>query len=111
MARPQRGGDETARVHHTSQRHNDHTTDCSVGQQREQIARIGVLMSAGDDREGQARITAFRQSLQKLGWTEGQNLRIDVRWTGGDAALERKFATELVTLTPDVILATARLDC
>ena len=80
-------------------------------QQREQIARIGVLMSAGDDPEGQARITAFRQSLQKLGWTEGQNLRIDVRWTGGDAALERKFATELVTLTPDVILATARLDC
>jgi len=52
-------------------------------QQREQIAQIGVLMSAGDDPEGQARITAFRQSLQKLGWTEGQNLRIDVRWTGG----------------------------
>jgi ABC-type uncharacterized transport system substrate-binding protein len=42
-----------------------------------------------------------------LGLTEGQNVRIDVRWAGGDAALERKFATELVTLTPDVILATA----
>ncbi|MFZ1216173.1 MAG: ABC transporter substrate-binding protein [Pseudolabrys sp.] len=76
-------------------------------QQREQIARIGVLMSVGDDPEGQARITAFRQSLQKLGWTEGQNVRIDVRWAAGDAALERKFANELVTLTPDVILATA----
>jgi len=42
-----------------------------------------------------------------LGLTEGQNVRIDVRWTAGDAALERKFATELVTLTPDVILASA----
>jgi putative tryptophan/tyrosine transport system substrate-binding protein len=77
-------------------------------QQREQIARIGVLMSAAsEDSEGQARIAAFRQGLQKLGRTEGQNVRIDVRWTVGDATLERKFATELVTLTPDVILATA----
>ena len=77
-------------------------------QQREQIARIGVLMgTAAEDPEGQARITAFRQGLQKLGLTEGQNVRIDVRWTAGDAALERKLATELVTLTPDVILATA----
>jgi putative tryptophan/tyrosine transport system substrate-binding protein len=77
-------------------------------QQREQIARIGVLMSvAANDPESQPRITAFRESLQKLGWTEGRNVRIDVRWAGGDAALDRKFATELVTLTPDVILATA----
>src|SRR5215813_8915083 len=75
--------------------------------QREHIARIGVLMSVGDDSEGRARIAAFRQDLEKLGWTEGQNVRIDVRWAAGDAALERKFATELVTLTPDVILATA----
>ena len=76
-------------------------------QQREQIARVGVLMSVGDDAEGRARITAFRQGLQKLGWTEGQNVRLDVRWAAGDAALERKFATELVALSPDVILATA----
>src|SRR5262245_66688743 len=79
----------------------------ALAQQREQIARIGVLMSAGDDPEGQTRIKAFRQGLQKLGWTEGQNVRIDVHWTKGDAALERKFAAELVALTPDVILATA----
>src|SRR5262245_45016012 len=77
-------------------------------QQREQIARIGALMgTAAEDPEGQARIAAFRQGLQKLGLTEGQNVRIDVRWTAGDATLERKFATELVTLTPDVILASA----
>ena len=68
-----------------------------------------MLMSvAANDPEGQARIAAFRQALQKLGWTEGQNVRIDVRWAEGDAALERKFANELVTLTPDVILATVR---
>ena len=77
-------------------------------QQREQIARIGVLMSAAaEDPEGQSRFAAFRQALQKLGWTEGQNVRIDVRWAAADAALERKFATELVSLTPEVILATA----
>ncbi|MGB7780714.1 MAG: ABC transporter substrate binding protein, partial [Pseudolabrys sp.] len=77
-------------------------------QQRGQVARIGVLMSAAaNDPEGQARITAFRQALQKLGWTEGQNVRIEVRWAGGEAALDRKFATELAALTPDVILATA----
>jgi ABC-type uncharacterized transport system substrate-binding protein len=77
-------------------------------QQREQIARIGVLISAAaDDPEGQARITAFRQGLQKLGWTEGQNVRFDVRWSAGNADLDRKFAAELVALKPDVILATA----
>jgi putative ABC transport system substrate-binding protein len=64
-------------------------------------------MSAPDDPEGQARIAAFRQGLQKLGWTEGVNLQLDVRWTAGDADLDRKFAAELVALTPDVILATA----
>src|SRR6185312_10815164 len=47
------------------------------------------------------------QGLQKLGWTEGQNVRLDIRWTAGDADLDRKFAAELVALTPDVVLATA----
>jgi putative ABC transport system substrate-binding protein len=77
-------------------------------QQRERMRQIGVLMStAAADPEGQARIAAFRQGLQKLGWTEGQNAQIDVRWSGGDADLDRRFAAELVALTPDVILATA----
>jgi len=52
-------------------------------QQRGQVARIGVLMSAAaNDPEGNARITAFRQALQRLGWTEGQGVQIDVRWAG-----------------------------
>jgi putative ABC transport system substrate-binding protein len=77
-------------------------------QQSGRIRRVGVLMStAADDREGRARIAAFRQGLQKLGWTEGQNVRLDIRWTAGDADLDRKFAAELVALTPDVVLATA----
>jgi putative tryptophan/tyrosine transport system substrate-binding protein len=77
-------------------------------QQREGIRRIGVLMStAAADPEGQARIAAFRQGLQKLGWTESQNAQVDVRWAGGDADLDRRFAAELVALTPDVVLATA----
>jgi ABC-type uncharacterized transport system substrate-binding protein len=77
-------------------------------QQTERVRRFGVLMStAADDPVGQARIAAFRQGLQKLGWTEGQNVRIDIRWAGGNADLHRKFAAELVALTPDVVLDTA----
>jgi putative tryptophan/tyrosine transport system substrate-binding protein len=74
----------------------------------ERMRRIGVLMStAADDPVGQARIAAFGQGLQKLSWTEGKNVRINIRWAGGNADLDRKFAAELVALTPDVILATA----
>jgi putative tryptophan/tyrosine transport system substrate-binding protein len=77
-------------------------------QQTEGVRRIGVLMAiSADDPEGQARVTAFRQGLQKLGWTEGQNVRVDTRWTAGNIDLDRKFAAELVALAPDVLLATA----
>src|SRR5262249_33879259 len=80
----------------------------SAAQQTERVRRIGVLMSTGaNDPEGQARIAALRQLLQKSGWTEDRNVRIDVRWAAGDATLDRKFATELVTLAPDVLLGTA----
>src|SRR5215471_3379283 len=73
------------------------------GQQSEQMRRIGVLMpSAKDNHETQARVTAFLQGLQKLGWTEGRNLQIEYRWGSGDP---QKAATELVGLSPDVIFA------
>ena len=70
------------------------------------MRRIGVLMTiAADDPEGQARLAAFLQGLQQLGWTDGRNVRIDTRWAAGDADDIRKYAAELVALAPDVILA------
>jgi putative ABC transport system substrate-binding protein len=76
-------------------------------QQPDRIRRIGVLMfAAADDLEGQTRIAAFEQGLKQLGWSSGQNLHIDYRWGAGDAERYRKYAVELNTLAPDVILAT-----
>jgi putative ABC transport system substrate-binding protein len=75
-------------------------------QQTDRMRRIGVLMSvAADDPEGQARATKFVQALQQLGWSDGRNVRIDVRWGAVDADRYRKYAEELVALAPDVILA------
>src|SRR5262245_3311600 len=71
--------------------------------QNEGLRRIGVLMSvAADDEEGKARFGAFQQGLQQLGWVEGRNVRIDIRWPGAANADDiRKYATELATLAPD----------
>ena len=75
-------------------------------QQADRMRRIGVLTAiAADDPEGQARLTAFVQGLQQLGWTVGQNVRVDYRWGGSNADDTRKYAAELVALAPDVILA------
>jgi putative tryptophan/tyrosine transport system substrate-binding protein len=74
-------------------------------QQPDRVWRIGALMnSAVDDPVGQARIAAFLQGLQELGWTVGRNIRIDYRWTAGNADDTRKYVAELVALAPDVIL-------
>jgi putative tryptophan/tyrosine transport system substrate-binding protein len=74
-------------------------------QQLDVVRRIGVLMGfAESDREGQAFVAAFREGLQKLGWAEGRNIRIDYRWTGLDTELIQRFAKELVALRPDLIL-------
>ena len=75
-------------------------------QQPERMRRIGVLMSTrADDPEGKARLAAFLQGLQTLGWTDGSNVRIDIRWSAGDAERIRTYAMELVGLAPDVIFA------
>jgi putative tryptophan/tyrosine transport system substrate-binding protein len=74
-------------------------------QQLEAVRRIGVLMGfAESDREGQTFVAAFREGLQKLGWAEGRNIRIDYRWTALDKELIQRFAKELVALQPDLIL-------
>ncbi len=75
-------------------------------QESERMRRIGVLLpGTADDAEYQARMAAFLQGLQQLGWSDGRNLRIDIRYAAGDANLTRKYAAELVALAPDVILA------
>ena len=78
----------------------------SRAQQDRHLRRIGVLMPyAESDRDGQAFIAAFREGLQKLGWTEGRNIRIDYRWAPpGDANLRQGHAKELVALQPELIL-------
>src|SRR5215472_11290763 len=75
-------------------------------QQPAQLRRIGVLMPfAEDDPVGQARVAAFVQGLQQSGWTDGRNVRIDYRWSAGDADRIRKLAMELIALGPDVVMA------
>jgi putative ABC transport system substrate-binding protein len=75
-------------------------------QQPERMRRIGVLMAFPEDNaQAQKLLAAFRDGLQTLGWTEGRNVRIDVRWGTSEAALLRQFARELVDLQPDLIFS------
>jgi putative ABC transport system substrate-binding protein len=79
-------------------------------QHGERVRRIGVLMSAAaTETEFQSNLAAFTRGLHQLGWTEGQNLRIDVRWNAGDAQLPRIYAAQLIGLMPDVILAASTI--
>jgi hypothetical protein len=75
-------------------------------QQPERTRRVGVLMNdAATETIPQSYVAEFVQGLRQLGWIEGRNLRIEVRWNAGDAALARIYAAQLIGLTPDVILA------
>jgi len=77
-------------------------------QQSERMRRIGVLMNfAADDPAGQARVLAFAQALAQLGWIDGRNARIDIRWGASDPEHIRRYAAELIALAPDVILTVA----
>jgi putative ABC transport system substrate-binding protein len=72
------------------------------------VRRVGVLMnSAATDATWQSYLAAFVEGLRQFGWVEGQNLRIDIRWNAGDAALARIYAAQLIGLMPDVILASS----
>ena len=77
-------------------------------QHAERVRRIGVLVSAveGDPKQLEY-ITAFAQGLAELGWTVGRNVRIEYRWGAGDLDRFRRYAAELVALSPDVVLASA----
>jgi putative tryptophan/tyrosine transport system substrate-binding protein len=79
-------------------------------QPTDRMRRIGVLMSAAaTETEFLSNLAAFTRGLRQLGWTEGQNLRIDVRWNAGDAELARIYAAQLIGLMPDVILAASTI--
>jgi ABC-type uncharacterized transport system substrate-binding protein len=75
-------------------------------QQPERTRRIAVLLQTAEgDPQARIEVAAFLRGLQELGWSEGRNLRIDTRWSGGDADRIRKNAAELVALAPEVVLA------
>jgi putative ABC transport system substrate-binding protein len=76
-------------------------------QQADRVRRIGVLTPfSANDPEAKARVHALALALQQLGWTDGDNLRIEIRWAGGDASRMRRDAAELVALAPDLIVTT-----
>ena len=78
-------------------------------QQRGQMRRIGVLMSAGSETDQQAGIAVFKEILHQLDWIDGRNMRIEVRWARGDSAEARRGAEELVAVPADVIMVTGQL--
>ena len=78
-------------------------------QQPAQMRRVGVLESAGIETDQQAGVAVFKEVLHQLGWVDGRNIRLEVRWAGADPAKARKDAEELVALQTDVILVTGIL--
>jgi putative ABC transport system substrate-binding protein len=78
-------------------------------QQADRPRRIGVLSNAPAEAQGDGGIAALLEVLQRLGWSDGRNLRIDVRWAGNDVDRDRRYAAELLALAPDAILAVGTL--
>ena len=78
----------------------------ALTQQSNRVRRIGLLIGAAEDADMRAMYEAFRQGLQQLGWIDGRNVQIDVRFGAGESVRIRKYAAELLALSPDVILAT-----
>jgi putative ABC transport system substrate-binding protein len=78
-------------------------------QQPDRTRRIGVLMGAAVQTDQQAGLAVFKETLHQLGWIDGRNVRVEVRWAGGDPVEARKDAEELVALPADVIMAAGQL--
>ena len=75
-------------------------------QQGREMRHVGVLMNAAaTNAEAQSRLAAFTQTLRQLGWSEGRNIRIDLRWTAGDAELARIYAAQLANTLQDQMSA------
>src|SRR6516164_5377488 len=74
-------------------------------QQGDRVRRIGVLLGGENDPVGKTIVSTFAQALAGLGWTDGRNVRMELRWGGGDTNRIRALAQELVGLQPDIILA------
>ena len=80
-------------------------------QQAGAVRRVGVLMNfAANQPQGQAEIAAFIAALRQLGWNEGQNLRVDVRWNAGDVELAKIYAAQLIGLMWEVIVAATTIN-
>jgi ABC-type uncharacterized transport system substrate-binding protein len=78
----------------------------SLAANAQQVRRLGILMAGAEsDPHYQADVAVFREGLQKLGWVDGQNIRIEVRWAGFNAETMRRYAKELIALQPDLILS------
>src|SRR4029079_5605107 len=73
-------------------------------QQNARVRQLAILMAIGENDEGRARLVAFLQALGTLGWIEGRNLKIHIRWGGGEIERIRATIAEVVELQPDVIL-------
>src|SRR5262249_14836478 len=74
-------------------------------QQSEHVPRVGVLIAIADDADGQGRLGAFKSGMRDLGWTDGGNVRMEVRFAAGSVAKANDYAAELVGLAPDVLVA------
>src|SRR5262245_12723822 len=77
-------------------------------QQADRMRHIGVLMSTSIEADLEATVAAFVQMLQQLGWIEGRNVRIDIRWTRGDPAEARRYAEQLIALPSEVIIVSGQ---
>src|SRR5262245_1514969 len=79
-------------------------------QQSGQMRRVGVLMNlAAGEQQGQQGVAAFLEALQSLGWSDGRNVRIDIRWGMNNLDRQREYATELAALAPEVIVASGTI--
>jgi putative tryptophan/tyrosine transport system substrate-binding protein len=99
----------TPRSHHSHSRLGYVLSFSANARQQAQMRRMGVLMSAAVETDQQAGFAAFKEVLHQLGWIDGHNMRVEVRWTGLDPAKARKDAEELVALQTDVIMVTGVL--